>query len=230
VKKVAAVTTGSALLLGLAIVSGGWWLWTGPGPAPVEDSAAGPAHGTVMVRIPTGMTLAAAADTLVAKGLLKRPWVLRVGARLTGRAHALRAGLFELPVTASPRDLLQALTSGSAVMVKVTIPEGLTSDQIAEIMGGELDFAAEDFLATADSLVMDEAQRGLLLRGTAHAVATHDSLLAAQSARHPRKFRWCEGHLAPDTFFFAEGTGPAQAAQSLLVRQPLPGSVSSTTE
>jgi UPF0755 protein len=165
------------------------------------------------------MTLAAAADTLAAKGLLKRPWVLRVGARLTGRAHALRAGLFELPGAASPRDILRALTSGTAVLVKVTIPEGLASDQVAEIMGSELGFHPDEFLAAADSLVLAAAMGGNLLRGSALEVASHDSLLAAETSLHPRRFRWCEGHLAPDTFFFAEGTGPVQAAQFLVATQ-----------
>lgn len=218
-KKVAAIAVGSGLFLGLAVVVGVWWLWAGPGPAPGEVSESGPVAGKVMVRIPTGMTLAAAADTLEAKGLLKRPWVLRVGARLTGRAHALRAGLFELPVGASPRDILRALTSGAAVLVKVTLPEGLVSEQVAEIMGSELGFHPEVFLAAADSLVLAAAKKGSLLRDPALEVASHDSLLAAESDKHPRRFRWCEGHLAPDTFFFAEGTGPVQAAQFLVATQ-----------
>lgn len=218
-KKVAAVAAGSALLLGMAVVVAVWWLWAGPGPSTAEVSGSSTVPDKVLVRIPTGMTLAAAADTLAAKGLLNRPWVLRVGARLTGRAHALRAGLFELPVGASPRDILRALTSGAAVLVKVTLPEGLASEQVAEIMGSELGFHPEAFLAAADSMVLAAAKRGSLLKDPALAVASHDSLLAAESAIHPRRFRWCEGHLAPDTFFFAEGTGPVQAAQFLVATQ-----------
>jgi UPF0755 protein len=165
------------------------------------------------------MTLTAAADTLTSRGLLSRPRVLLAGAKFTGKTHELRAGLYELPFGASPRDLLQALTSGAAVMVKVTIPEGLTSDQIAELVSQELGFSPDHFLAVADSLVMAAARQGNLLRGGAPAVGFHDSLLVVESTRHPRRFRWCEGHLAPDTFFFAEGTGAAQTAQFLVTTQ-----------
>jgi len=219
VRKLIVTMTGSAVLLGTAIVFWGWWLWTGPGPFPVADEEAAAASTTVMVRIPAGMTLTTAVDTLTTRGLLSRPWVLLAGAKLTGKTHALRAGLYELPFGASPRDLLQALTSGAVVMVKVTIPEGLTSDQIAELVSRQLGFSRDDFLAVADSLVMAAARGGPLLPGGASAVAVHDSLLAVESARHPRHFRWCEGHLAPDTFFFAEGTGAAQAAHFLVTTQ-----------
>ncbi len=218
-KKLVFTITGSAVLLGSAIVLWGWWLWTGPGPSPAVDEEVAVDSATEMVRIPAGMTLTAAVDTLAARGLLNRPRVLLAGAKLTGKTHALRAGLYELPVGASPRDLLQALTSGAAVMVKVTIPEGLTSDQIAEIVSQELGFSRDEFLAVADSLVMAAARQGVLLRGGTPAAAVHDSLLAVESARHPRRFRWCEGHLAPDTFFFAEGTGATQAAHFLVTTQ-----------
>jgi UPF0755 protein len=46
-----------------------------------------------------------------------------------------------------------------------------------------------------------------------------DTLLRAESSRHPRRFRWCEGYLAPDTFLFAEGTDAASAARFLVETQ-----------
>ena len=46
-----------------------------------------------------------------------------MGARWTGKGRALRAGLYELPAGASPRDLLLAVTSGDAVQVKVTVTD-----------------------------------------------------------------------------------------------------------
>lgn len=211
--------TGSAVLLGVAIILWVWWLWTGPGPVPAPDRETVSPSSTVTVRIPPGMTLTAAADTLAARGLLNRPRVLLVGAKLTGKASALRAGLYDLPIGASPRDLLLALTSGAAVLVKVTIPEGLAADEIGELMSRELGFSQDDFLAVADSLVMVAARQGRLLAGAPTAAAVHDSLLTSESARHPRNFRWCEGHLAPDTFLFAEGTGASQAALFLVNTQ-----------
>ena len=213
-----AAVAGAAVLLGLVLLGWGWRLWTGPGPR--LEGAGQPAGSTttVQIRIPQGMTLSAAADSLTAAGLLKHPFVFRAGARLTGRARALRTGLYELSSGASPRELLWAVTSGKAVQVKVTIPEGLDAENVANLLAGALDFSRDDFLAVADSLVIAAAHQGQLLK-PAQSVAGHDSLLAEESARHPRQFRWCEGHLAADTFLFAEGTDAATVAQFLVSTQ-----------
>ncbi len=216
-RKRALLVVGAAFLLGVLAVSWGWWLWTGPDGSSTDESTG--EETTTLVRVSTGMTLTAAADTLVARGLLKHSKVLLMGARLTGKDRSLRAGLFKLSYGESPRDLLQALTSGSAVQVKVTLPEGLAAEEVAAIMGEALGFGPDDFLAVADSLVMDASERGRLLGNGSGAVAAHDSLLQAESARHPRTFRWCEGHLAPDTFLFAEGTTAATAAGFLVKTQ-----------
>jgi len=214
-----AVVAGAAVLLGLLAVLWAWRLWTAPGPLQGLGRESTQVPATVLMRIDQGMTLAAAADSLAARGLLKYPAVLLVGARLTGKARALRAGLYELPDDAAPRDLLQILTTGTAVQVKVTIPEGLAAEEIADLVSGALGFSRDDFLAVADSLVMTAARQGRLLKHDRSFAAVHDSLLSAESALHPRRFRWCEGYLAPDTFHFAEGTDAAMAANFLVTTQ-----------
>lgn len=210
---------GAAFLLGVIAVSWGWRLWTGPGPAGSTGGESIGGQATTLVRVSSGMTLTAAADTLVARGLLKHSRVLLAGARLTGKGRSLRAGLYKLTYGTSPRDLLQALTTGSAVQIKVTLPEGLAAEEMAAIVSAALGFGSDDFLAAADSLVIAAAEQGRLLKDVDRAVARHDSLLSAESTRHPRAFRWCEGHLAPDTFLFSEGTTAASAAGFLVKTQ-----------
>ncbi len=212
------IVVATAALLGLVMVLTAWRLWTGPGPRPGTGQVPPPDPGSALVRIVPGMTLTAAADTLVSRGLLKHTRVLLAGAKLTGQGRALRAGLYELSFGTSPRDLLRTLTSGTVVQVKVTIPEGLDAASIADLIAGALACDPEKFLATADSLVTAAAEAGQLLPpGTS--AAFHDSLLAAESARHSRRFRWCEGHLAPDTFLFSEGTSAEVAARFLVQTQ-----------
>lgn len=215
-KRFAAVA-GAAVLLGVLAVLWAWHLWTGPGPAGPPSGISSGEQSVTLIRISNGMTLTAATDTLTARGLLKHPKVLLAGARMTGKGRSLRAGLYKLTYGASPRDLLQALTTGAAVQIKVTLPEGLTAEEMAGILSTALGFAADDFLAAADSLVRNAAMEDALPGGDSRAAAAHDSLLAAESSRHPRTFRWCEGHLAPDTFLFAEGT-EAPAAAGFLVK------------
>ncbi len=217
--KRAIMVAGAAVVLGVLAVLWAWSLWTGPGPAVSPGGKSPSEQATTLIRITDGMTLTAAADTLVARGLLKHAKVLLAGARVTGKGRSLRAGLYELPYGISPRDLLRALTTGTAVQIKVTLPEGLAAEEMAEIMAGSLGFGVDNFLAAADSLVLAAAAGGRLMKGDARAIAVHDSLLSAESSRHPRRFRWCEGHLAPDTFLFAEGTTAASAAAFLVETQ-----------
>lgn len=207
-----------AAVLGLGLAGGGaaWWAWrtwTGPGPGGEAGQAT-----AIQVTIPAGMTLGAAADTLVSRGLLRDRRILLAGARLTGQDRSLRAGIYELRPGTSARELLADLTSGLSVQVKVTIPEGLEAGAVADILAGQLDFDPDAFLAAADSLVRAAAGSGRLLGGT-EAVAAYDSLLTRATKAGGRVFRWSEGYLAPDTYLFGAGTSPVDAAAHLVHTQ-----------
>jgi len=202
------------ILLLLVLTAGfswwGWSQWTGPGPQLPQSAE------FVLLEIPPGMTLTAAADTLVSRGLLKNRMVLLLGARSLGLQRGLRAGLYRLESETSPRDLLVNLTSGQSVQIRVTVAEGLDAETTAGIMARALDFSAESFLSFADSLVRSKAGAGQLL--TQHnSVARLDSILADASRAGIRQFHWCEGYLAPDTYMFSVGTG-ADAAAGHLIR------------
>lgn len=200
--------------LGCLLVAIGWWQWNRPGP---EAQAGAPA--AQLVRIHPGMTLTAAADTLVQRGLLRDARVLLLGARLTGQGRALRAGLFELHHARTPHELLLDLISGSAVQIRVTLPEGLSAEEMADRIGQALDFSPERFLAAADSIVRAEASAGGWLLGDAEVFARRDSLLAGLDPAGVRRLHWCEGYLAPDTYHFGEGTSAVLAASHLTARQ-----------
>jgi UPF0755 protein len=200
------------LVLAVAALAWAWHAWTGPGPAAPAGQPA-----LTLVNIPTGMTLGAAADTLVGRGLLRDRRVLLAGARLSGQDRQLRAGLYELAYGSSARQLLTDLTSGLSVQVKVTIPEGLDAASVAAIVAREMEFPAEAFLAVADSLVAEAARGGLL--GGAEQAARHEILLQDASSAGTRRFHWCEGYLAPDTYHFSVGTDPAAVAAHLVSTQ-----------
>ncbi len=203
-------------LLSLAMAGAlAWWglnQWTGPGPLP-EGSAE-----FVLVEIPPGMTLKAAADTLVSHGLLRDRRVLLLGARAVGLDRGLRAGLYRLVPGTSPEELLNNLTSGRSVQIRVTVAEGLDSEETARIMAAALDFSAKAFLAAADSMVRLEAESGKLLVET-NSPARLDSILVKASAPGIRLFHWCEGYLAPDTYLFSVGTAAEAAAEHLFHTQ-----------
>ena len=202
------------LLAGIALLAWGWFLWNRAGPVPA-DPAAAPA---VQVRIESGDSWGAAAARLHQVGLLADPAVLRLGARLTGRDRDLRAGLYELPRGLSPRMLLEALAQGPTVQVRVTLPEGWDARQMSLDVAQALGLSAEAFLAAADSLAAVRFREGRVPGGGPDPAA-YDSLLAAESARAGRPFHRCEGYLAPDTYLFAEGTGPVEVAAHLIDTQ-----------
>ena len=105
------------------------------------------------------------------------------------------------------------------VQVVLTIPEGLDSGEIAELAADVSGFSAVRFLAVADSLAERAAVARVLL-GPSVSVAVFDSLLGASTKGVKiRDFHWCEGLLAPDTYHFAEGSGPAEVAIILLTTQ-----------
>jgi len=201
----------SVIALVIAVAAATWLIWNRPArQVPGDDP--------VLVEIPAGMTLAAAADTLMARGLLADRRVLLLGARLSGRANALKAGLYALSGTLSPRDLLDTLVSGRGVQNRVTIPEGLAAGEVADLVARELFIDPADFLAAADSLV-GAALAGDRVTGGREAVARLDSLLTVETAARSVHLHRCEGYLAPDTYLFAAGTSETAVAIHLVDTQ-----------
>jgi len=213
-----------AMLLGAGSLAGWlWWQWNHGGAAAPEGASAGAPSGasssaSVTLRIAPGMTMTAAADSLVARGLLAsgRRRVFLLGAKLSGQDRQLRTGRFALPASASPRELLAALVEGQPIPVRVTLPEGLDALEASHLIAAALDLAPETFLSAADSLARAEVRgRGWL--GTEPTVDHYDSLLTtAGTPPVSRTFHWAEGYLAPDTYHFAEGCDAVVAARTVV--------------
>jgi len=184
----------------LALAAWTWHAWTAGEAAPGAPEQ--------LVTIPQGMTLRAAADTLAARGLLAHRRLFLLGARLGGRDRGLQAGLYALAPGRSPRQLLDDLTSGRTVQVRVTLPEGLDAAEAAAAVAAAFPFTAGTFLAAADSV----AAAGGLPEG-------YPALLADESARRGRVFHACEGYLAPDTYVFSAGSDAVQVAAHLVHTQ-----------
>ena len=202
-------TAAAGLAAGLVLLAVFWYQWTRPG------SSALPAGTVVKVRIPRHATWSTATDSLVRHHLLEDPLILKLGVRLLGKGPDLRAGLYELGGGISPRSLVETLTRGATVPVRVTLPEGWNVDEIAREVQLRLEIPPARFLAVADSLVRLLEHDGAW-RGNAP-LAACDSLQGLGGKRGERGFHICEGFLAPDTYLFAEGSGPVEVA-GLMVR------------
>jgi UPF0755 protein len=125
-------------LLAAAGAGGGWlylrsWLER-PGPLRAE----------AVVTLPPGTGVAGIAGRLADAGAVDSPLLFRLGARLTGRDRALKAGEYALRPGMSPAAIVALLASGEVLLHKVAVPEGLTVREVwallgsSEVLAGEL--------------------------------------------------------------------------------------------
>ncbi|HEX6102030.1 MAG TPA: endolytic transglycosylase MltG [Alphaproteobacteria bacterium] len=124
------------LVLGVAGAVAAGWAWqryTGPGPL---------TEGRTVV-IERGAGVNTIAQQLTEEGVLPDPWTLRVGVRLFGEGRSLKAGEYQFPAHVSPQAVLEKLASGEVVQRQVTIPEGLTSAQVVELLAAADGLAGE---------------------------------------------------------------------------------------
>ena len=114
------------------VVVGLWAIWSyrGPGPATVDGKPA-----TVMLRKGAGLNEIATA--------LERAHVVRssalfiAAAQATGAARSLKAGEYEFPSKASMARVLADVRAGKIIRHQVTIPEGITSEMVIDILNAE---------------------------------------------------------------------------------------------
>ena len=209
--KRALVIVGCALLLLSAGLGWSWSQWTQRRPVVGHFT-------TQRVRVPSGMNMSVLADTLTARGLLRHRIVMLVGARVSGQAHRLQAGLFEVAPGLAVRELVDLFTRPGLPPARVTIPEGLDAGQTARLLAGSLGFSSQAFLDAADRATgVTWRERGGA--GARVACALLDSVLVAEAVAAGRVFHRCEGYLAPDTYFFAEDAEPGDVAQRLIATQ-----------
>lgn len=79
-----------------------------------------------------GEGLAQIAENLEAQGIVRDSRLFIAGAFLTDSRNKLKAGEYVLPANVSMEEILDTLVAGRSVQHKLTVPEGLTSEQVVE--------------------------------------------------------------------------------------------------
>lgn len=92
----------------------------------------GPLAGDQVLIIPRGSGVDAIARLLQNNGVIEDEFIFRLGARTLGREKPLLAGEYEFPRGSSAREAMEILQSGKTVVRRLTIPEGLTSQEILD--------------------------------------------------------------------------------------------------
>jgi len=143
-----------------------------------------------VVEIKPGMTLKKVAHFLADKELLKEPSNFMLYTYLQGEQNRIQAGEYRLSPSMPPREILEALTSGMAVLYVVTIPEGYRITEIADLLEAK---------GLAEKAAFIEATRNQELLDSMHIPS--GSL---------------EGYLYPETYRFSKAAGARRIVQTLL--------------
>jgi len=117
----------AGLTLGLLTSLWGAYAFFGPGPAAQRGEVT-----TVVLRRGAGSS--EIANALDAAGAIGSPTLFKAAARLTGAAPKLKAGEYEFASGASMASVMKKIERGEVVRHFVTVPEGVTSARVAEIL------------------------------------------------------------------------------------------------
>ncbi len=113
--------------VGAVLILGGLWLYQGPGPAAKSGEVT-----SVVLRKGAGLPQIAAA--LEESGVIRSSSILMTAAKITGAARSLKAGEYEFKSRASIAQILDAIRHGRIVRHMITVPEGVTSDMVVDIL------------------------------------------------------------------------------------------------
>jgi UPF0755 protein len=94
--------------------------------------AAGPLEKEKVVNIPPRLGIRDIADLLVKEGVIDHPFTFVVSALLAKTRDELKFGEYQFPKQASLHDVINTIVDGKVVQHQITIPEGLTSEQIVQ--------------------------------------------------------------------------------------------------
>lgn len=77
------------------------------------------------------------ADTLYSANIIDKPWLFKIAARLFALDKKLKAGEYEFKDQVSIYDIMQKMVKGDVFYHKITLAEGLTSQQMLEVINNE---------------------------------------------------------------------------------------------
>lgn len=156
----------------------------------LEGSVADGPRKEVYVTIPAGATISEIAGIMYSEELIEHPRLFTYAVRFLGADKKIQAGTIKVATGQSLVDLIGNLTRAKAVGVSVTLREGLTSWEIAEIL-----------------------QRDVGIDSAAFMEATRDSSLLAEAGVQAPS---AEGYLFPDTYFMKANTSPRVAVSRMI--------------
>jgi UPF0755 protein len=169
-----AVVTGVALFIGKQ-------RFEAPGPLPQDR----------VVNIPRGSGMRDIADVLSREGVIDEPWLFIGGVLVLKAREDLKAGEYEFKAHSSLRDVVATIVEGKVVAHQVSLPEGLTSEQVVSRL-------LQDPVLTGD--IKEIPPEGSLLPDTYNFArgVTREQLIQRMQQAQQRMVREIWDHRSPD--------------------------------
>ncbi len=124
-----------------------------------------------------GSGLAQTAQALERDWLVRDALVFRAGVTWNGKTSALKAGEYEIPSGASPKEIMDIFVLGKSIVHKLTVAEGLTSAVVMDLVRHDPVLVGDLTLAPPEGALLPETY--LFQRGT-----TRDELVAEMQKGH----------------------------------------------
>ncbi len=162
------------------------------GATAITGCTGAPEGPTVRVTIPMGASFRSATDSLSSAGIISKPQLFRLYARLKQHDRKIFPGTYLLQRGTSWNTILSMLGDSRGSISRVTIPEGFSIEQITQLLAQHLNVPTDSI----DAAVRDSAW------------------LTKLNIPTPT----LEGYLFPDTYVFPPGTTARQAVAELVKR------------
>jgi UPF0755 protein len=160
----------------VAILGGGWVIWTYRGPGPAARAGA-----ATDVILPRGAGVSQIASALKAAGVIGSRDLFYLAAKLGGSGRHLKAGEYEFPSHVPMAQVLNDIAEGKVVKRFVVAPEGWTSAMVADavraepVLVGEIETPPEGAILPDGYQIQRGEDRGDVI---AKMMAARDALLA----------------------------------------------------
>ncbi len=153
--------------------------------------AAGPLPADRIVNIPRGSGMRDIADILSREGVIDQSWLFIGGVLVLKAREDLKAGEYEFKAHSSMRDVVATIVEGKVVAHQVSLPEGLTSQQmVARLL--------QDDILAGD--IKEIPREGSLLPDTYNFARgiTRDQMIQRMQQAQQRLLREVWDHRSPD--------------------------------
>lgn len=139
-----------------------------------------------------GESLKEVAEELERMHLITNKSLFVLWSKLAGQSKQIKTGEYALSASVAPIKILEKIRKGLVVLHAVTIPEGFTMEQIAELL----------------------AAKGLVPKEVFLRLANNPRALSAYGV----KASSLEGYLFPDTYHFSRGLNPSTLIDAMVKR------------